>query len=820
MSMTMLTILQTSIVFVLYMMVTCGLPFILLNKRMKGFRLSARVMFSYLFGNFYVVNLVFILQLMHISNGVTLLIGTLMPFFVALAKLEGWPVKEKIKEYFYVVKKVAEKELGLKTLILNVLRWIFARVFVFMGRCFGVLKRHPVEIPLFLGLCVLAWYMYGQNLLEHFGYCASDIPVHNYWINYMSRDQLFVAGVYPFGFHCIVYYLHAVFGIETYVMLRVFCFIQTLIIHWALLFFLKACLQTRYVPYLGVAVYMGSNFFQANTYSRFNSSLPQEFGMIFILPAIYFGFAYFKYKQEELKAEKEAKSILEETEEQLTEQVAVKERKLFKRKKNKKEKNKQKIENKKSLWCLIGFAMSFSLTLAVHFYGTMIAGIFCVAMAIGYAFRFLRKNYFLSVVVTCFISVMSAVLPMAIAFALGTPLQGSLGWGMNILTGADQAEEVEETESTIVTTSPATNGQDSMSDKEGLDRGLSEEDIVEERVGGGTDLTDSIVQEEDQGTVEKIKEIPGIFKSAVNEYVSNHNDKYFLFSVFGSMALLVLLSLVFFVLRQTDYAAALMSVAIFLLFMCVLASSGALGLPRLMDGNRAGIYFSYCVPVLWCFALDAVLVLFFGWLKWKFVMNGASFLVLAVVSALIFTNGYIKKPYNANAMQTNDAITCLTNILHEHEDWTWTICSANDELRMGEDYGYHYETITFLREIESISTYADVTIPTKYIYFFVEKIPLDYAVAYENSGQSISEEGAKRSLPVASGIGPYQGENRWIVMSRMYYWAEAFMEMYPSEMTVYYESDDFICYRLEQNIDRLFELGIDYGYNNFVSPIQ
>ena len=50
-------------------------------------------------------------------------------------------------------------------------------------------------------------------------------------------------------------------------------------------------------------------------------------------------------------------------------------------------------------------------------------------------------------------------------------------------------------------------------------------------------------------------------------------------------------------------------------------------------------------------------------------------------------------------------------------------------------------------------------------------------------------------------------------MSRYYYWAEAFRKLYPNEMTVYYETDEFICYRAEQNPYRVFNFAIDYGYN-------
>jgi hypothetical protein len=220
------------------------------------------------------------------------------------------------------------------------------------------------------------------------------------------------------------------------------------------------------------------------------------------------------------------------------------------------------------------------------------------------------------------------------------------------------------------------------------------------------------------------------------------------------------------------------------------------------------------LPVLWGFVLDGILVLP-GRLLHRPQLYRFAALVLSAASVVCLVRmDLVKSPLEREALEMNDSITCLANILQDRDDFTWTICSANDEYRMAEDYGYHYETITFLREMEDIGRFAGITIPTKYTYFFVEKVPVDYSASYENSGQSISEEGALRDLPGGSGIEPYEGENRWIVMSRMYYWAETFMEMYPENMTVYYESDTFICYQLTQNIDRLFELGIDYGYNN------
>ena len=131
------------------------------------------------------------------------------------------------------------------------------------------------------------FWVYGRQLILTYGYRASDIPVHLNWINQMSRGNLFVSGVYPFGFHCMVYYLHTVFQVDTYVILCLFYLVQVFFIHVVLLAMLKMLCRSLYFPYAGVLVYILGSFWARQTYSRFGASLPQEFGMIFVIPSIY-----------------------------------------------------------------------------------------------------------------------------------------------------------------------------------------------------------------------------------------------------------------------------------------------------------------------------------------------------------------------------------------------------------------------------------------------------------------------------------------------------------------------------------------------------
>ena len=84
MSMTMLTVIQIVQALAAYSFVMLFLPWVFLRKYLAHFELSERIIGYFLTGNFYIIYLVFLLQFLHISNSITLWIGTLFPFLVKM----------------------------------------------------------------------------------------------------------------------------------------------------------------------------------------------------------------------------------------------------------------------------------------------------------------------------------------------------------------------------------------------------------------------------------------------------------------------------------------------------------------------------------------------------------------------------------------------------------------------------------------------------------------------------------------------------------------------------------------------------------------
>lgn len=768
MSMTLHTLLEIIWTSGAYCLVMFLLPWLFFRKTFKkhGFSMPERIMGYFLSGQFYIIYLVFLLEYLHISYGWTLVIGTLLPFPVRYVIVHRKDLTVQIEKATVFFQEVVGKERSIKAMIVN--GFDKARENRPEDRGKRFLKCLP-DIILVMAVIAGLFYIFGQDTLTYYGYKASDVPVHNYWINAMVDNDIFVAGVYPHGFHCTLYYIHAVFGIETYEILRVFGFIETVFVYLSLLVSLRALCKSRFAPYIGMMFFMLPSFIGYYTYWRYSASLPQEYGMMFMFPAVYFAIRFFTDLAQANKIE---------------------------------DQDEQKARKKRNNWYLAGFIISFSLTITVHFYDTIPTGFFCIGIALGFCFRFFRWRYFKRIMLAGVISIAVAVLPLAVGYALGHPLQGSLNWAISIMGGSE--EETETTATEITTAETETTIDNSDTTQGGTETGTAQTATAEPETEPKVSINERI-------------------SSVLNDivYVLSHSESVFpdnelaCWCLLASIPVLLLIGLVNIIFRKTDYGAIIWTTAFSLMPFLMFAAPSAFGLPRIMETSRLSIFLVYAMAFAVAIITDGVAYTLLSPIKKELPVHIMSFLMLAAGGFCLYHFNLIRSPFMAGELlESNAEITCIANILRDEEtDYTWTIVSANDALRMTEDYGWHYETITFLQEMENYNDNMEVTIPTATVYFFIEKIPINYAVGGYTANGEVSEEGASMDISYATGLDPYKGTNRWVAMSRMYYWAQAFAELYPNEMEVYYEDDTFICYKIEQNVYSLYNFAIDYEYN-------
>lgn len=775
MSMELLTILQFSGIMLCYSALTLLLPAVMFCRVLQGRKVAEQFLFCFTFGNFYIINLVFLLQLLHISNRVTLIALTFVLSVFIWSRVQNVSLKHTAVKIGVSNRKVIQGKLGIRTALRNIMRRIRRQAHAVWQYIYRGMICKPFQWLFLCALLFALFWIYGRQLVLVYGYCASDIPVHMDWINQMSRGNLFSDGVYPFGFHCVIYYLHEVFGFDVYVILCKFFFVQVIFAHLVLLALLKQLCRLKYLPYIGVIVYAVGSFWMKGTYFRYFSSLPQEFGMIFVIPSIYFLIRFFQTPREQLRG-RETKLVLG------------------------------------------SFVMAFSLTLAIHFYGTIIAGICCVGIAAGFFRRFMNRNYLKRILLSGILSVFLALLPMGIAYAAGTPLQGSLGWGMSVITGASQEETADATEA------PDTEmPQISQVNSDTAGQSVTNRMISSVNKENETDAVSVLpgqvqsVQKSAGGITEKVAKAVAVFAKDIRSYIFETSLENLGYGVLVGIGALLFLGLLFCLLKRVEYGASLLAYGYCMVLLTVLLCSGDLGLPQLMNEARSCVYYAYLlmgVPVL---LLDGIVYLLFMHPRIRVLGNVITCMFSFLVIVGMYHENLVKHPEYSSDFVTNGAITCMENIIYERKDATWTIISANDEGQIGLDHGWHMESIDLLRNMEYMSAKTRITIPTEYVYVFIEKIPVNYAEEYAESGQSISAKGASQPLPYVGGLSAYKGENRWIIMSKLYSWAEAFQKKYPEEMQVYYESENFICYQIYQNPEHVYNLAIDYGCNQVIA---
>ena len=575
----------------------------------------------------------------------------------------------------------------------------------------------------------------------------------------MSDNNVFVAGVYPHGFHCIIYYMHAVFGIDTYVLLRLFTVTSALYIHLALFAFCKGVCRGAYSAYAAVFIFAAVNLLNKDCIIRYTNNLPQEYGMIFILPTVYFIFEFFKHQKI------------------CPQKIKIKETALI-------------VEGELAAENLIYAAVSFSLTIAVHFYGTMIAGIFCIGIVFGFLIRIVQPRFMARIIAAFTLGVILGVLPLATAVIMGKPMQGSIGWGLSVISGNKTATGINIDTSGQNSSGTSSGGQssDAAFGQQGEVQG---DDAYNDEDGqNGTQSVKKL------SFADKLKQKTGVvyykfadlfgrayrnLKNDIEAAVFPHGGDFYLGFVFISCAVLIILGIIFGISRDYDYGGRIITVAFSIIFIHMMFIAGVFGLPKLMDQNRTRIYMTYSLAVLVALDFDIVPYIISRFINLKTLYNTIS-LAICVVAAIRAVDVYgFREPIvysQIGMLESNGAVECLSNIIKENEDRTWTILSANDELRMMDKHGYHYEILDLLKEMKK-NPDKRITIPTKYLYIYVEKTPLNYSVAYDKSGQKVSREGAATPLPQYGGIVSYTGRYRWVVMSKMYYWAQELQKLFP-----------------------------------------
>ena len=95
-----------------YLGFTAGLPALVFYRKVKRFPAAVRFLIYFTIGNFYIINLVQVLELLHISYRITLSLFTFGPAAILLIKIYHIPVASYLKKVLGECRHYILREMG------------------------------------------------------------------------------------------------------------------------------------------------------------------------------------------------------------------------------------------------------------------------------------------------------------------------------------------------------------------------------------------------------------------------------------------------------------------------------------------------------------------------------------------------------------------------------------------------------------------------------------------------------------------------------------------------------------------------------------
>lgn len=801
MSMEITTVIELIQVFFIYSACFFLIPHIILNSYLKGKKLFDRFLLCLIFSNFYVVNIVFFIFLFHLpKNRPMFILLTMFPAAIAWQRIN----RPNIRQFFTIISvsfsRLVLGEAKIRTIwgsLTVTPRLTFRRL---VRSILLHLRHHIIEWMIYIALMGYNVWYHSYGTLHKYVYGTSDIIVHHSWIHQMDQGIIFSNGIYPFGFHNIIFFMHRVFHLRIVTLLRTMGTVQMLFIFSMIYILLRKICHSRIVPLLGIFFFTVPDFYNFQGTMRYQWALPQEYAMIFLYPCAYFLIQYFERKGNEIKTEKEK----------------LKQGMLYAWM--------PQYQLRTSTRSLIFFGISFALTLAIHFYITIIAVLLCLAIAIAYFPTVLHYRYFCSIALAGILSICVACSPLLIGYAEGIDLEGSLKWGLSSMSAGQTQNTQEEDEQETTDEEPQNTADDTKQNTKNAPTGTK------------NDTKQSVKQQNKNGIVYKIQKKLTSFQKFIlhipkniGKKISNYNviSMLYLGSTFNEMDFTqllmwfmegtIFLGILSGIISRKFYCRNMLAMGLYFFFMTLLICGTLYSLPQIMDAARARLFICYAAPVMLACAIDFLYSFIFRAIRYHTSSEIAPILLMGFLLVSFIKNDNIKPLNIIYALQEPGEMYCNYKIMQEYPKKKWTIISTTNSLQIISDDGWITETYDFLQQMENFNKNTTVTIPGKYIFFYIEKKPLNYgsfAFVTEdlpNLGYVSEEEAAKPAN--YSGGDLYSGENRYILESKYYCWAKAFEEKYPREFQVYYEDDNFICYRIIQNEFHLYNLAIDYRFN-------
>ena len=463
----------------------------------------------------------------------------------------------------------------------------------------------------------------------------------------------------------------------------------------------------------------------------------------------------------------------------------------------------------------------------VHFYVTIFAFFLCCAIGIVFLYWAFKKNQIVPLICAIICGVMISMTPMVVALATGIPFQGSINWAVSIMTSSGEESESEEITTEITqdqeTEMPESDGTVSIDDPQHSNDATDERQDVNEES-----------PEPEESLLEKIYQT--VFTVTYKSFSALYNENKALLitgSILFGGILGIVCRIITFVKNKNgvgnDTFSGYLIIVIAVLIFMLLYSAHKIGLIEIVERVRLGIMIHTFSIALVFIPLDFIMYYWDKKSNQNLMDICAAVCSLSVCVAIIFLGEY--HGYLFNYITRYPFVAEVTDqIMKDMKPYSYTVVAAFDELYHVKDEGFHEEAILFINEITK-DTY---TLPTEYVFIYVEKQPLVYSHVHFLDGPTwLAEEKYSKIVPSFSSQSPEfmhsvistdetvskikvpvvfnsykDSKYRTILYTQLNQWVQKFQELYPHQLTTVFENDMVVCYMFRQNPARLLELAI------------
>lgn len=650
--------------------------------------------------------------------------------------------------------------------IKGILLYCRNRVATFVRAIWKDISTRILEYILLLIIVIfgMIYFSYGAFFVKCYG--GFDVMTHHQWVNSLVGGDIFPNGIYPEAMHCFIYCLHVLFNIRIYSIMKFLQCIHIMVFFLSIYGLLREIFSWRYSPVfvLGLFLALDTNIFNcAYSIYRLQITLPMEFGLHTQFLCALFLVRYLKNADH------------------------IKIKRYFTR----------------FYWDenLFLFMMSISASISIHYYTTIMAFVLCFSFVVFSTKKVFYYKYFVPLVISAICGCVIAGAPIMGALASGMSFEGSIDWGLKAING-DSGKNGEE------------QGEEQLKDfTNPLEPTFEDLEVV------------GNLPEVGQGVIKFLIRIEYFIKeTARSGYKGMYGEKWGNFFFKVTIAVLVACFFIKYCFKKgvkkisCGYPPIILSSFISIIIYMAYAIP-ELELPVLISGNRYSAIAHMMVLAVMMIPVDIIFSAIAFCIK-DYALQMLSYVFMAII--YIYTNicGIYHGYLYYSLTRYDSAVMVTNNILEKYPQGNFTIISPIEEQCQVALYGKHEEISYFIKKCEE----EYYTIPTEYVYIYIEKRPIVYYQKYYFSGPrwlarskeseieatSISMEAAQKEMSeYESASWQLYMDGRIILESKAYEWCQQFLSKYPNVLKKFYEDSDFVCYYFEQDTDRPYNLAGD-----------